>query len=152
VGFPGETDADFQDTLTLLDEVQYESAFSFKYSPRPRTAALNLLDDVPEEEKGRRLEILQKKQRQIQYQKNASYMGKIAQVLVEGRARKLFTLSGRTATNKIVNFDGPESLMGQIVQVEIIGFSPNSLKGRWIGSETEKHSANPDLNPLFTDI
>jgi tRNA-2-methylthio-N6-dimethylallyladenosine synthase len=132
VGYPGETEADFQDTLTLLDAVQYDSAFSFKYSRRPHTAALNLSDEVPEEEKGRRLTLVQQKQKLIQYKRNEAYQGRILEVLVEHKARSRFRLMGRTSNNKIVNFDGPESLMGKFIQVEITGFSPNSLKGVWI--------------------
>jgi tRNA-2-methylthio-N6-dimethylallyladenosine synthase len=132
VGFPGETDADFRDTLSLLDEVQYDSAFSFKYSPRPNTAALSLPDETSEEEKGRRLEILQEHQKGIQYRKNSAYLGRLVEVLVDDKAKNRFNLSGRTGNNKIVNFDGPENLMGQIIQAEITGFSPNSLKGVWV--------------------
>ncbi len=129
VGFPGESEQDFQDTISLLDEVQYDSAFSFKYSPRPNTAALALEGEVPEEEKGRRLSYLQERQKLIQYNKNAGLLGQMAEVLVDDKARARFSLSGRTTTNKIVNFDGPEELMGRIVPVEITGFSANSLKG-----------------------
>jgi tRNA-2-methylthio-N6-dimethylallyladenosine synthase len=150
VGFPGETEADFQDTLSLLDEVQYDSAFSFKYSPRPNTSALSLPDEISEEEKGRRLEELQERQRLIQQQINAAYVGQILEVLVDGRARSRVSLTGRTGNNKIVNFDGPEALIGHVVQVEITGFSPNSLKGVWIHSETVKELGSaaddaPDL-------
>ncbi len=129
VGFPGESEADFGDTLSLIDEVQYDSAFSFKYSPRPGTAALNLPGEISEEEKGRRLEILQERQSLIQTKKNSAYAGQIVEVLVDDRARSRYTLCGRTSSNKIVNFDGPENLMGQMVRVEINGFTPNSLKG-----------------------
>jgi tRNA-2-methylthio-N6-dimethylallyladenosine synthase len=128
-GFPGESDSDFQDTLSLLDEVQYDSAFSFKYSRRPHTAALDLPDEIPDEEKGRRLSILQERQRQIQYQRNAAYVGKVVEVLVEDKARSRVRLAGRTSNNKIVNFDGQDALIGSIVQVEITGYGPNSLKG-----------------------
>jgi len=138
VGFPGESQADFQDTLSLLDEVQYDSAFSFKYSPRPNTAALNLPDEISGDEKGRRLEILQEKQSLIQYNKNAAYLGRTVEVLVENKARSRFNLMGRIADNRIVNFDGPDTLMGQIIQVEITGFSPNSLKGILIQPEAVK--------------
>jgi tRNA-2-methylthio-N6-dimethylallyladenosine synthase len=141
VGFPGETEEDFQDTLSLLDEVQYDSAFSFKYSPRPNTAALELPDDVPEEEKGRRLALLMDRQREIQYRKNEAYLGRKMEILVDDRARIRYRLSGRTSNNRIVNFDGPEILMGQLVQVEITGFSPNSLKGVWIQSQAMEPSA-----------
>jgi tRNA-2-methylthio-N6-dimethylallyladenosine synthase len=132
VGFPGETEADFRDTLSLLDEVQYDSVFSFKYSPRPSTPALELSDDVPEEEKGRRLTLLQEQQKLIQYNKNAGTQGQVFEVLVDGRPRSNFTLSGRLSNNKIVNFDGPDDLLGRIVKVQITGFSANSLKGAGI--------------------
>jgi tRNA-2-methylthio-N6-dimethylallyladenosine synthase len=134
VGFPGETEEDFQDTLSLLDEIQYDSAFSFKYSPRPNTAAFNLRDDVSDEEKRRRLEIVQKRQKMIQNNKNSTYLGRKLEVLVEDKARSRMSLAGRTSNNKIVNFDGPDKLIGQIIQVEIAAFSPNSLKGIWIDS------------------
>jgi tRNA-2-methylthio-N6-dimethylallyladenosine synthase len=136
VGFPGETAEDFQDTLRLLDEVQYDSAFSFKYSPRPNTLALSLPDEIDEEEKGSRLGILQEHQKRIQHKRNSAYPGRVMEVLVDDRARNRFTLMGRTSNNKIVNFDGPETLMGQFVQVDITGFSPNSLKGIWVRPDT----------------
>jgi tRNA-2-methylthio-N6-dimethylallyladenosine synthase len=140
VGYPGETERDFEDTLSLLDEVQYDSAFSFKYSPRPNTAALELPDDVPEEEKGRRLEVLQQRQKDIQYKRNARYVRRAMDVLVEDEARSRFRLMGRTENNKIVNFDGPENLLGTIVRVEITGFSPNSLKGVLVNAERFEES------------
>lgn len=132
VGFPGETDEDFQDSLSLVDQVQYDCVFSFKYSPRPKTAALALPDDVPEEEKGRRLAILQEKQKRIQYNKHAGYLDRVVEVLVDGRARTQFALSGRTTENKVVNFDGPLDLMGQLVRVKVTGYGANSLKGTWL--------------------
>jgi tRNA-2-methylthio-N6-dimethylallyladenosine synthase len=141
VGFPGETESDFQDTLSLLDEVQYDSAFSFKYSPRPNTAALSFPDEVSEKEKGRRLEIVQELQKRIQYNKNAAYLGQVTEILVDDKARSRVNLAGRTSNNKIVNFDGPEILMGQMVQVEITGFSANSLKGSWIPPEVLRDQA-----------
>jgi tRNA-2-methylthio-N6-dimethylallyladenosine synthase len=140
VGFPGETEADFHDTLRLLDEVQYDSAFSFKYSPRPNTAALHLPDEITEEEKGRRLELLHDRQREIQYRKNEAYMGRKMEILVEDKAKTRFSLTGRTSNNKLVNFNGADILMGQFVQVEITGFSPNSLKGVLAQSETMEQS------------
>jgi tRNA-2-methylthio-N6-dimethylallyladenosine synthase len=135
VGFPGESEPDFQDTLSLLDAVQYESAFSFKYSPRPHTASLDFPDDVSDEEKGRRLAILQERQGQIQHRRNEAYMGQIMEIMVEDKARTRFSLSGRTSNNKIVNFDGPDTLMGHFTNVKITGFSPNSLKGIWQNSQ-----------------
>jgi len=135
VGFPGETERDFQDTLTLLDEVQYDYAFSFKYSARPNTEALAFQDDVPQEEKGTRLRVLQEHQRLIQYNKNSAYLDQEMEILVNDRAKSRYTLSGRTTNNKVVNFDGPESLLGRIVSVKITGFSANSLKGVWLQKE-----------------
>lgn len=135
VGFPGEEEKDFEDTLTLLDAVQYEGAFSFKYSPRPNTAAIHFPDSVPEQEKSRRLQLLQERQREIQYRNNASYMGRTLDVLVGSRARSRVRLAGRTSNNKIVNFDGPESLIGSFARVQVNGFSANSLKGTWIREE-----------------
>jgi len=129
VGFPGESEQDFQDTLRLLDEVQYDCVFSFKYSPRPGTAALELPGEVPEEEKGTRLRILQAQQKLIQFNRNAAWQGREVEVLVEGRPRNTFSLSGRMSTNRIVNFDGPDSLMGCFAKVLITGFSANALKG-----------------------
>jgi tRNA-2-methylthio-N6-dimethylallyladenosine synthase len=129
VGFPGETERDFMDTISLLDRVQYDSVFSFKYSPRPNTQALDLEDEIPEEEKGRRLSFLQDRQRLIQYNKNAAFLGQVEEVLVEERARSRFSLAGRTSSNRVVNFDGPEDLMGRFIPVQITGFSANSLKG-----------------------
>src|SRR5437867_341603 len=100
VGFPGETESDFQDTLRLLDEVQFDSVFSFKYSPRPKTAALDFQGEIAEEEKGRRLRILQDHQKVIQYNKNAAYLGRTLEVFVDERARVRFTLAGRSSENK----------------------------------------------------
>jgi tRNA-2-methylthio-N6-dimethylallyladenosine synthase len=131
VGYPGESEEDFQDTLSLLDEVQYDSIFSFTYSPRPNTVAFNLPDDVVEEEKGRRLAILLERQQKIQYNRNCAYIGSTLEVLVEEKAKIRFRLAGRTSNNKIVNFDGPDSLIGSFVELEITGASPNSLKGIW---------------------
>ena len=87
VGFPGETEADFEQTLNLLDEVEYDSMFSFKYSPRPNTAALAMEDNIPEEEKTRRLTILKEKQRAIQIRRNADLIGTVEEVLCGGPQR-----------------------------------------------------------------
>ncbi len=138
IGFPGETESDFRATLSLLDEVQYDGVFAFKYSPRPNTAALSLDDNVPDEEKGRRLSLLQEQQRLIQYNRNAAYLGRTVEVLADDRAKSRFTLSGRTTENRIVNFDGPEDLLGHIVPVKITGFGANSLKGEWAGKRQEE--------------
>jgi tRNA-2-methylthio-N6-dimethylallyladenosine synthase len=133
VGFPGETEEDFQKTLDLLDEVQYDSLFSFKYSPRPNTAALEMDGKIAEEEKQRRLLILQEKQRAIQIRRNAELIGGIQEVLVEGRHEALGQWIGRTSDNRTLNFTHPEtggdSLVGQYLPVRVTRSGPNSLVG-----------------------
>jgi tRNA-2-methylthio-N6-dimethylallyladenosine synthase len=133
VGFPGETEEDFEETLHLLDEVEYDSLFSFKYSPRPNTAALAMADPVPEEEKQRRLVILQEKQRAIQIRRNAEWIGRTAEVLVEGRNAALGQWIGRTSDNRILNFTHPaangDSLAGSYLPVRVTRSGPNSLVG-----------------------
>src|SRR6202167_125792 len=111
VGFPGETEKDFEETLNLLDEIQYDSIFSFKYSQRPNTAALQMPDHIPEEEKSRRLTIVQEKQRAIQIRQNAALIGAVEEVNVEGRHEALGLWVGRTSRNRTLNFThpGPES-------------------------------------------
>jgi tRNA-2-methylthio-N6-dimethylallyladenosine synthase len=132
VGFPGETEQDFQQTLDLLDEVQYDSLFSFKYSPRPNTSALQMEDRIAEEEKQRRLAILQEKQRAIQIRRNADQIGELKEVLVEGRHHSLGQWIGRTTDNKTLNFthtDADAALLGQYTQVRVTRSGPNSLVG-----------------------
>ena len=120
-------------TLDLLDEVQYDSLFSFKYSPRPNTSALAMDDRIPEEEKQRRLVILQEKQRAIQIRRNAELIGGIQEVLVEGRNQALGQWIGRTSDNRTLNFSHPEtdgsSLMGKYLPVRVTRSGPNSLVG-----------------------
>ncbi|MBV9507701.1 MAG: tRNA (N6-isopentenyl adenosine(37)-C2)-methylthiotransferase MiaB [Acidobacteriia bacterium] len=131
VGFPGETEDDFEQTLDLLDTVQYDSLFSFKYSPRPNTAALALPNRVTEDEQQRRLAILQEKQRAIQIRLNAAMVGNIEEVMVEGRNHATAQWIGRTSSNRTLNFSDPrtEGLNGQYVQVRVTRSGPNSLVG-----------------------
>jgi tRNA-2-methylthio-N6-dimethylallyladenosine synthase len=133
VGFPGETEQDFQQTLDLLDQVQYDSLFSFKYSPRPNTAALTMEDRIPEEEKQRRLLTLQEKQRAIQIRRNAELIGSIQEVMVEGRNQALGQWIGRTSDNRTLNFSHPDtngnSLVGTYLPVRVTRSGPNSLVG-----------------------
>ncbi len=133
VGFPGESEDDFERTLDLLDEVQYDSLFSFKYSPRPNTSALDLSDRVAEEEKQRRLAILQEKQRAIQIRRNAQLIGAVREVLVEGRNQALGQWIGRTSDNRTLNFThagaNGGSLVGQYLPVRVTRSGPNSLVG-----------------------
>ena len=131
IGFPGETEADFEETLHLLDEVQYDSLFSFKYSPRPNTAALKLAGHVPEEEKTRRIMILQERQRAIQIRRNSALIGAVEQVMVEGRHESLGQWIGRTSQNRTLNFAGrdAEDLVGNYADVLVTRAGPNSLVG-----------------------
>jgi tRNA-2-methylthio-N6-dimethylallyladenosine synthase len=133
VGFPGETDADFQQTLDLLEEVQYDSLFSFKYSPRPNTSALAMTNVVPEEVKQSRLVVLQEKQRAIQIRRNAELIGGVEEVLVEGRHESLGQWIGRTSTNRTLNFTHPDTngagLVGRYLPVRVTRSGPNSLVG-----------------------
>src|SRR5882762_929363 len=135
VGFPGETDADFEATLELLDEVEYDSIFSFKYSRRPNTSALALGDHIPEEEKGRRLAIVQEKQRQIQIRRNAAYVGVVEECLVEGFNKATGQWIGRTSQNKTLNFLRPVEngdLTGRYVEARVTRAGPNSLAGEYV--------------------
>ncbi len=137
VGFPGETEEDFEQTVDLLDEVEYDSMFSFKYSPRPNTAALAMPDAVPDDEKQRRLTILQEKQRAIQIRRNAALVGEIREVLVEGRNQALGQWIGRTSDNRTLNFTHADSnghspgvsLIGRYLPVRVTRAGPNSLVG-----------------------
>ncbi len=133
VGFPGETDADFAETLTLLEEVRYDSLFSFKYSPRPNTPSLSMPDAISEEEKSRRLTILQEKQREIQGQRNAAMVGTRFDVLVSGKSRRENQWSGHTSCHRVVNFTSQEQkLLGTYVKVLVTGAGPNSLVGQQV--------------------
>jgi tRNA-2-methylthio-N6-dimethylallyladenosine synthase len=134
VGFPGETKKDFEETLSLLDEVQYDSVFAFKYSPRPNTPSLKMPDAIPEEEKGRRLGILMDQQREIQRVRNERLVGETFEVLVDGKSRRENQWSGHTSSNRVVNFTSPEQeLLGDYVQVKVISAMPNSLVGEMVG-------------------
>ncbi len=133
VGFPGETEEDFQQTLSLLEEVGYDSVFSFKYSARPNTPALELDGHLPEQEKGRRLSILKEKQRAIQLRRNSQWIGRVVEVLVEGLNPATGQWIGRTTENRVVNFAADklngESLLGRYVHVRVTRAGPNSLAG-----------------------
>jgi len=132
VGFPGETDADFEQTLSLTAAVAYHSMFSFKYSPRPNTLAeTRLVDDVPEEEKTRRIVALQALQREIQLAINAGLVGRVEDVLVDSASRRRATeLSGRTSANVVVNLPGDASWIGRVLPVAIERAGPHSVWGQ----------------------
>src|ERR1700738_984758 len=133
VGFPGETEDDFAETLSLLEEARYDSLFSFKYSPRPNTPSLSLPDAISEEEKSQRLTILQEVQREIQSQRNATLVGNTFELLVSNKSRRENQWSGHTACNRVVNFASQErALLGTYVQVRATGAGPNSLVGQHV--------------------
>ncbi len=144
VGFPGETHADFDETLDLVSRVGFHSMFSFKYSPRPNTlAAKRLPDDVPEAEKTRRIMALQARQREIQLARHESMVGRVEEVLVDGPSRRRdWELAGRTSGNTIVNFSGPAAWRGRLVPVRITEAAPNSLRGEPAGQSLESRHAD----------
>jgi tRNA-2-methylthio-N6-dimethylallyladenosine synthase len=130
VGFPGETEADFAQTMRLIEDIGFDASFSFVFSARPGTPAADLPDDTAQAVK---LERLQRLQAQIDTQAraiSAAMVGSVQRVLVEGRAKKDATeLSGRTSNNRIVNFPGPDRLLGQFVDIRITTAFPHSLRG-----------------------
>jgi tRNA-2-methylthio-N6-dimethylallyladenosine synthase len=135
VGFPGETEDDFQQTLSLLENVEYDSVFSFKYSPRPNTPALQLDDAIPDEEKARRLSVLMERQRDIQKRRNERHLGQNIEVMVEGKNDARRQWIGRTSQNKTANFTAPDSAnpaIGAYVPVLITSRFPNSLLGELV--------------------
>jgi tRNA-2-methylthio-N6-dimethylallyladenosine synthase len=130
VGFPGETEEDFDQTLSLLDAAQFDGAFSFQYSPRPHTPAALMPDAVPEPVKVRRLQALLERQRAIQLQRNQILLGQVFEVLVEGASRRETQWTGRTSSNRSLNFTSSRTdLLGKYVRVRVTGAGPNSLTG-----------------------
>lgn len=135
VGFPGETDSDFEQTMTLLHDCQFDGVFSFKYSPRPNTPALSMIDSIAEEEKSRRLQILQERQREIQRANYEKRVGKIYEVMVEGKNEARGQFVGRTSQNITLNFtaesnSAPET--GSYANVLVTRSFPNSLVGHML--------------------
>jgi tRNA-2-methylthio-N6-dimethylallyladenosine synthase len=131
VGFPGETEADFDETISLVRMVDYHYLFSFKYSPRPNTLAQKrMADDVPEAEKTRRIVALQALQRDLQIARHTRAVGTIETVLVDSVSRRRSTdLAGRTEGSIVVNFAGPSEWIGRLVPVRVTEAAPNSLRG-----------------------
>jgi tRNA-2-methylthio-N6-dimethylallyladenosine synthase len=131
VGFPGETNADFEDTLDLVRRVRFQSMYSFKYSPRPNTLALKkMTDDVSEAEKTRRILELQALQRDAQTAWHRELVGTVLEVLADSRSRRRASeLAGRTSGNTVVNFPGSADLIGQLVSTRITEAGPNSVRG-----------------------
>jgi tRNA-2-methylthio-N6-dimethylallyladenosine synthase len=129
VGFCGETEEDFAQTLDLIERVGYSQMFSFKYSVRPKTAAGGRVDSVPEEEKSRRLTLLQERQRQIQLAAHQGLIGREFEVLVEAFHPKLGQSAGRTTCNRTINFAGRPEWTGSYLKVRVTAAGPNSLVG-----------------------
>jgi len=130
VGFPGETEDDFRKTLQLLEAVQFDNLFSFRYSDRPYAKSSVFPDKVDAQTKGRRLLELQHLQAEITLRKNQMEVGSIREVLVEGPSHAANgQLSGRTSQNRVVNFDGSKGLIGQTIYVKIVAAFSHSLKG-----------------------
>ncbi len=140
VGFPGETESDFLQTMKLVEDVRFDGAFSFIYSPRPGTPAASLRDDTPYEVKLGRLQRLQARLQELSEEYSRAMVGSRQRVLVEGRARKdAAELAGRTENNRVVNFAGPDRLMGRYVELEITHAYPHSLRGRVVTVENRGH-------------
>jgi tRNA-2-methylthio-N6-dimethylallyladenosine synthase len=131
VGFPGEADADFEQTMRLIDEVGFDASFSFLFSPRPGTPATDLPDATPQEVKLARLARLQRRIEEQAFAVSEAMVGSRQRVLVEGTSKKdARELAARTENNRVVNFAGPAALIGRFAEVVITGALPHSLRGR----------------------
>ena len=134
VGFPGETERDFDSTMELIEALRFDGAFSFIYSPRPGTPAAELADPVPLAVKKHRLAVLQARVSELVREVSRSMVGSTQSVLVEGESKKdASEVCGRTENMRVVNFPGDRSLRGRFVDIEITEALPNSLRGRWKG-------------------
>lgn len=129
VGFPGETEDDFEQTMDLLERIRFTNIFSFRYSPRPKTAAARLKDDVPEKTKIERLIRLQTRQKEIQLELNRRLIGQNIRVLCQGTSKKGQLYAGRNEGLQVVNFRSPQDVSNQMVEVRITGVGPYSLRG-----------------------
>jgi len=133
VGFPGETEQHFRETLELLEQVRYDALFAFKYSPRPNTPSLAMPDAISEEEKSRRLAVLQKAQSEMQSARHATMIGQTMEVLVSGKSRRENRWSGHASSNRVLNFTSPaQDLLGTYVNVLVTDAGPASLIGEHI--------------------
>jgi tRNA-2-methylthio-N6-dimethylallyladenosine synthase len=135
VGFPGETPAEFEETITLLEHCQFDGVFGFKYSPRPNTPAIGMIDSIADEEKSRRLQILQERQREIQRANYAKKVGKKLEVMVEGMNETRGQVVGRTSQNITLNFSCPDDRIppvGSYANVLVTKSFPNSLVGELV--------------------
>lgn len=139
IGFPGETDEDFEATMKLIEDVHYDHSFSFIYSARPGTPAANLDDDVPMSVKKERLQRLQARILEQANEISQSMIGTVQRVLVERHARKdPKQIAGRTENNRVANFDGHQRLIGKFVDIHITEALPNSLRGYIVAIESDE--------------
>lgn len=138
IGFPGETDADFEATMDLINTIGYDMSFSFIYSSRPGTPAADIVDDVSEETKKQRLQILQQRINQNAQRIARNMLDTTQRVLVEGPSKKnLMELTGRTENNRVVNFEGSPDMVGEFVDLEITEVYSNSLRGKVVLREKD---------------
>ena len=143
IGFPGETDNDFEETMNLINDIGFDHSFSFIYSARPGTPASSLPDDTPMQTKKERLSILQTRISQRAAEISSAMVGTIQTILVEGLSKKdTEQLRGRTENNRVVNFKGSQDLIGQFIDVEITEALPNSLRGSLTDPEMLDQAAN----------
>jgi len=149
VGFPGEEEKDFEETLDLMKKVRFDDLFSFKYSPRKGTRAAGLGDQMEEQVKQERLEFLQKIQKEITLQKNQILEGRIEEVLVEGYSKQSERdVTGRTRTNKTANFEGDLGLVGCLIVVRITQAYAHSLRGEIVPSDCGMPNADCGMKTL----
>lgn len=138
VGFPGETQQDFEQTMKLIADVNFDMSYSFIFSARPGTPAADMVDDVPEDEKKQRLYILQDRITQQAMAWSRRMLGTVQRILVEGTSRKsIMELAGRTENNRMVNFEGDPNMVGKFVDVEITEVRTNSLRGKVLRTEDD---------------
>ncbi len=141
IGFPGESEGDFERTMELIETVGFDHSFSFIYSQRPGTPAAEMADDVPHSVKQASLERLQQRINEMAQQISRRMVGTVERVLVERTSRKDSNqLAGRTENNRVVNFDGPGNLIGQFIDVRITEALPNSLRGELFEARLAQHS------------
>ena len=142
IGFPGESEADFEQTMKLIEDVRFDGSFSFIYSPRPGTPAANLMDETPHAIKLERLQRLQKRIQELAEGYSHAMVGTRQRVLVEGPSRKnAAELAARTENNRVVNFAGNARLVGRYVEVEITAALPHSLRGRAVITDFQEARA-----------
>ena len=135
VGFPGETDRDFEETITLLEAVKYDAIFGFKYSPRPNTPAIHMEDSIPEAAKIERLAILNARQRELQRESYGRHLGEVMPVMVEGHNPARGQITGRSSQNKTVNFTASAApSVGSYMDVRVTQIFPNSLVGEAVSA------------------